>query len=184
MTPAENRGPLLLSLARASIAERFGAPPVTRPTHEAWLDEKRAVFVTLKLGGDLRGCVGQIVARYPLFEAVREAAVSAAFHDSRFIPLQPHELEQVRLEVSVLSPLERLEVHSEEELLGELREGVDGVVLSHEFRSGLFIPEVWKELPDKRAFLQHLKRKAGLPPASWLPGTKVERFTATHWEEP
>ncbi|MDP1830046.1 MAG: AmmeMemoRadiSam system protein A [Archangium sp.] len=175
-------GALLLAVARGTIAEQFGGPKVQRPEGEAWLEERRAVFVTLKRDGELRGCVGQLAARFTLYEAVREAATSAAFRDSRFFPLRPEELAFLQLEVSVLSPLEPLEVTDEEDLLRKLRPGVDGVVLSHQFRSGLFIPEMWKQLPEKRDFVTLLKRKAGLPPA-WVPGTKVERFTAEHWEE-
>lgn len=183
-TPAPANGALLLALARGAIVERFGGPPVVRPEGEPWLDQPRAVFVTLKLySGALRGCIGQLVARCPLWEAVREAATSAAFRDRRFLPLRQEELTSIRLEVSVLSPLEGLEVASEAEVLDQVRAGVDGLVLSHERGSGLFIPEVWKQLPDKRDFLFHLKRKAGLPTDAWLPGTRVERFTAVHWEE-
>ena len=175
-------GTLLLAIARGTIAEAFGAPSVTRPAGASWLDQRRAVFVTLKLEGELRGCIGQLTPRFTLFEAVREAATSAAFRDTRFLPLREDELSVIRLEVSVLTPLEPLEVRDEAELLEKLRPGVDGLVLSHDGRSGLFIPEMWKQLPDKRAFLSYLKRKAGLP-QGWLPGTKVERFTAEHCEE-
>jgi hypothetical protein len=175
-------GARLLKIARGTIAEAFGAPKVTRPAGEPWLEERRAVFVTLKIEEELRGCVGQVAARFTLFEAVREAATSAAFRDPRFLPLREAELDVIRLEISMLTPLEPLEVRDEAHLLEQLRPGIDGVVLSHQFRSGLFIPEVWKQVPDKREFLSHLKRKAGLPQA-WLPGTRVERFTAQHWEE-
>lgn len=177
-------GKLLLAFARGTIAERFGGPPVIRPPGLPWLDELRAVFVSLKIAGELRGCVGQWAARFPLFEAVREAARNAAFADPRFSPLGEHELAELRCEVSVLSPLEPLEVHDEAELLLKLRPGVDGLVLSHEFRSALFIPEMWKQLPEPRDFVSWLKRKAGLPAHGWLTGTKAKRFTAEHWEEP
>lgn len=176
-------GRLLLSFARTAIAERFGGPKVQRPPRHSWLDQPRAVFVTLKVQGELRGCIGQLVARLPLFEAVQEAARSAAFTDPRFFPLEPEELPRVRIDVSALSPLEPLEVKDEEDLLAKLRPGVDGVVLSHEFRSGLFIPEMWKQLPEPREFIALLKRKAGFPRHAWLPGTTVQRFTAEHWEE-
>ena len=175
-------GGLLLAIARGTLAEAFGAPQVTRPAGQSWLDELRAVFVTLKIGDELRGCVGQLAARLRLFEAVREAATSAAFCDTRFLPVREVELAVIRLEVSVLSPLEPMEVRDEAELLEKLRPGVDGLVLCHQHRSALFIPEMWKQLPDKREFLSYLKRKAGLPQA-WVPGTKVERFTAQHWQE-
>jgi AmmeMemoRadiSam system protein A len=144
--------------------------------------ERRAVFVTLHEKGELRGCVGQLAARFTLFEAVRHAAKSAAFHDGRFPPLHESELPQLNIEVSVLSPLELLEVATEDETLAALRPGVDGVVLTYGARSGVFIPEMWKQLPEPREFLFHLKRKAGLPQV-WQPGTRVERFTAEWWAE-
>lgn len=172
MTPGE----VLLSIARAATEEGFGAAS-RPPPREAWLDEKRAVFVTLKKHGALRGCIGQLSPRFSLFEAVRHAARAAAFEDTRFPPLTRDELPELELEISVLSPLEPLDVSTEEEALAALRPGVDGVVLTLGHRSGVFIPEVWKELPDPRDFLAQLKRKAGLPP-TWLPGTRVERFTA------
>ncbi|MEW6429938.1 MAG: AmmeMemoRadiSam system protein A [Myxococcota bacterium] len=175
------QGPVLLKLARETLVEAFGGPKVAVPD-QAWLMEPRAVFVTLHKHGELRGCVGQLTARFPLFEAVRQAAKAAAFHDSRFKPLGPEELAEVRIEVSVLSPLEPLDVATEAEALAALRPGVDGVVLTHGAKSGVFIPEVWKQLPEPREFLEHLKRKAGLPQV-WQPGTRVERFTAEQWSE-
>lgn len=175
------KGPVLLKLARDTLVEAFGGAKVPEPDH-AWLMEKRAVFVTLHKHGELRGCVGQLAARFTLFEAVRHAAKSAAFHDTRFEPLEHHELEHVHLEISVLSPLEPLDVATEAEALAALRPGVDGVVLTHGLRSGVFIPEVWKQLPEPKDFLGHLKRKAGLPHV-WQPGTRVERFTAELWTE-
>lgn len=185
---ANGHGEVLLSIARKTLEEAFGGPEVVHPPDAGWLDEKRAVFVTLtkERSGEreLRGCVGQLEARLTLFEAVREAARAAAFRDTRFMPLGEDELGEVHIEVSVLSPLEKLEVHSEAEALAKIRAGVDGVVLSQGRRSGVFIPEMWKQLPDKEEFLFHLKRKAGLPTNQWLPGTQVERFTAEMWEEP
>ncbi len=178
MTPGE-----LPALARATLEEAFGGPKVVKPEGEAWLDEPRAVFVTLTKGGALRGCIGQLEARQSLYEAVRRAARQAAFDDPRFPPLEARELPEVHVELSVLSPLEAVEVHSEAEALAALREGVHGAVLRCGASSGVFIPEVWKQLPDKRDFLQHLKRKAGLPLDAWLPGTTLHRFTAECFEE-
>jgi AmmeMemoRadiSam system protein A len=176
------RGSVLLELARGALKECFGGPNVVVPD-EPWLFEKRAVFVTLHKHGALRGCVGQLAARFPLHEAVRHAAKAAAFHDGRFSPLQESELPEVHIEISVLSELEVLDVANEEEALKAIRPGVDGVVLTYGARSGVFIPEMWKQLPDPKEFLFHLKRKAGLPEA-WQPGTRVERFTAEVWAEP
>jgi AmmeMemoRadiSam system protein A len=172
---------VLLKLARDTLREAFGGPKVAEPDG-AWLHEKRAVFVTLHKHGQLRGCVGQLTPRFTLFEAVRHAAKAASFHDSRFAPVEPQELEHLRIEISVLSPLEPLDVATEEEVLAALRPGVDGLVLSNGIHSAVFIPEVWKELPRPEDFLSHLKRKAGLPQA-WQPGTRVERFTAEVFSE-
>lgn len=178
------RGEVLLSIARQAIAEGLGGPPVRRPPECPWLDEPRAVFVTLKKDGELRGCIGQLVARTSLFESVKDAARAAAFRDTRFAPLDESEFDELHVEISVLSPLERLDVHSEEETIGALRVGVDGVVLSDGARSAVFIPEMWKELPDPHEFLWHLRRKGRLPVDAWPRSLKVDRFTAELFEEP
>lgn len=184
--PAGVDGALLLVLARGAIAERFGGAPRELPP-APWLRERRAVFVSLyaRADGDLRGCVGQLQARLELHEAVRHAACAAAFQDPRFLPVSEAELPDLRLDLSVLSRLERLAVETEGDLLSQLRPGIDGVVLTHGVHSGLFIPQVWEQLPQPEQFLFHLKRKAGLPSWwRWQPDVQVERFTVLHWEEP
>lgn len=175
------QGTTLLRIARGTIEMAFGGPTIERPD-DAWLEEHRAVFVTLNKSGALRGCVGQLAPRFSLFEAVRQAAQSAAFHDTRFSPVSREEVALLHIEISVLSVLEELTVRSEADVLQQLRPGIDGVVLTHSARSGVFIPEVWKQLPEPQTFLSHLKRKAGLP-QGWLEGTRVERFTAEVWSE-
>ncbi|MCA3012325.1 MAG: AmmeMemoRadiSam system protein A [Myxococcaceae bacterium] len=177
------RGDVLVGLARAAIAERFFGPSPVQPSHEPWLDEPRAVFVTLKKHGALRGCIGQLTPRAPLADAVQDAACAAAFDDPRFLPLQKEELPELRIEVSVLSPLEPLDVQSEQQTLQALRPGVDGLVLTWGRRSAVFIPEMWKELPDKRDFLTQLRRKGRLPLDAWPDGLTVERFTADCFHE-
>lgn len=183
--PAPMDGALLLSLARSAIAEHFGGPKLQLPAGAAWLEAPRGVFCSLHTrGGDLRGCVGQVHPRFPLHEAVRHAARAAAFQDTRFSPVSEAELPNLRIDVSVLSPLERMQCQTEAEFLREVRPGVDGVVLTHGFHAGLFIPQMWEQLPHAEQFLFHLKRKAGLPPSwHWQPDVKVERFTVVHWEE-
>lgn len=181
--PTGGRGERLLALVRRTLESSLRGEGVG-DQGEGLPEEPKAVFVTLTKDGRLRGCVGQPYARYPLAQAVVEAARGAAFGDPRFDPLEEHELDEVRIEVSVLSPRERLEVASEAEALAMLRPGVDGVVLSCGHRSGLFLPEMWKVLPDREEFLFHLKRKAGLPVDRWLPGTQVDRFTADVYAEP
>jgi AmmeMemoRadiSam system protein A len=172
------KGPVLLGLARDSIAERFGGPGPARPSDAAWLDAHGAVFVTLTIADELRGCVGSAQARRPLFDDVIDNAKAAAFSDPRFSPLTKEELSRTRLEVSLLSALEKLEVETEEQLLALLRPGVDGLQLSWGQHKGLFIPEMWHQVSDPKQFIWYLKRKAGLPTEGWISGTRVHRFTA------
>ena len=177
------RGETLLGIARRVLEARFDGTTLERPGNAPWLDEKRAVFVTLKKHGELRGCVGQLKARLSLFDAVADAATAAAFSDTRFTPVGASELVDLHLEISVLSPLERLDVHSEQETLDALRIGVDGVVLTSGLRSAVFIPEMWKELPDPEEFLWHLRRKGRIPLEQWPENMTVDRFTAERFEE-
>ena len=176
-----DRAATLLSIARRTLEESFGGPAVEEA--EAWPDEKRAAFVTLTKHGQLRGCVGQAEPRYTLGEAVQEAARAAAFYDRRFPQLKPTELDDVRIEVSVLSPIEWVDVRSEDEALAKIEPGFHGVVLRCGPHSGLFLPEMWKKIPDPKEFLVLLRRKAGLPSDHWLPETQVGRFSAEAYEE-
>lgn len=176
-------GPTLLTLARRSIAEAFGGPKPSHPPDANWLDQPGAAFVTLTLDDELRGCVGSAQARRPLYDDVIDNAKAAAFSDPRFQPLTADELARTKLEVSVLSPLERLDVSSEAELLQKIRPGIDGLQLQWGHHRGLFIPEMWHQVPDPKLFVWHLKRKAGLPVNEWLPGTRVHRFTAVAFAE-
>lgn len=178
-----SRGNTLLSLARAAVDECLEGPKVQMPS-EPWLAEPGACFVTLRKDGELRGCIGSLKAHRPLFEDLVENARSAALSDPRFTPLQRNELDAVRFEVSLLSPLEQLEVNTEEEAIAALRPGQDGVMLQRGYSRGVFIPKVWKELPDPREFLSMLRQKAGLSPFEWYPGTRLWRFTAEDWSEP
>jgi AmmeMemoRadiSam system protein A len=177
------QGRALLALARASIAARFAdAPPQPEASSEPWLQAPGATFVSLHQQGDLRGCVGNIKPLPTLYESVVRNARAAAFEDSRFPPLNEAELAKTQLEVTVLSPLERVAAVSEAEALAQLRPGQDGVVLNYQGRTSVFIPQMWEEIPDPREFLLHLKRKARFP-AEWQPGMSIDRFTAEHWEE-
>lgn len=161
-TEREVRGRLLTALARAAIAADFGAPAPALP-HPAWLDEQAATFVTLTLHERLRGCIGSIEASRSLYEDVTHNARAAAHDDPRFPPLTADELPDVRIEVSVLSAPRPFPFRSEADALRRLRPGLDGVVLQCGRRRGVFLPQVWEQLPEPREFLARLKEKAGLP---------------------
>ena len=155
-------GAALTALARQAIAARLGQAVEARAEGEG-LEAPRGVFVTLRqrADDDLRGCVGIVEPRFPLVEAVRKAALSAAFEDPRFPPITLGELDNLRIDVSVLGPLspstpEAVEV------------GRHGVLVRHEERSALLLPQVATEQGwDRETLLRAVCRKAGLPPDAW-----------------
>jgi hypothetical protein len=175
----EARGQLL-ALARASIDHGLAhGRPLQTDTESLppELCEHRAAFVTLHLAGRLRGCIGSLKARRPLAEDVAANAFSAAFRDPRFAPVTAAVVPRLELEISVLSPPVPMPIHSEADLLAQLRPGVDGLILADLGRSGTFLPSVWTQLPDPHDFLAHLRRKAGLPADHWSATLTVERYT-------
>jgi AmmeMemoRadiSam system protein A len=164
----------LIDLARAAIAARFGG----QTPYISGEGEDLACFVTLWKDGELRGCIGSLRAERPLAEEVAQRAVDAAFHDPRFPPLRPEELDQVDIEISVLQPPEPLEVMDEADLLRKLRPGVDGLILADGSHRATFLPSVWEQLPAPRDFVRQLKRKAGLSADHWSATLRFERYGA------
>jgi hypothetical protein len=140
------------------------------------LRREQASFVTLTIEGRLRGCCGTLEARQPLVTDVWRNAQASAFRDPRFDPLQSWEWVRADLEVSVLSPLERVVVDSEIELLHRLRPGVDGLVIAWRGMRATFLPKVWEQLREPREFVQHLKQKAGWQPDFWAADIEVWRY--------
>lgn len=179
----DDRGPVLLALARASIASALGQTCFVDQS-APWLREKGACFVTLKQGAELRGCVGNIEARHSLLEAVTAAARAAAFEDPRFPPLIAGELANTRIEVSLLSALESVAVLSEAEALRQIRPHVDGLLLESGRHRGIFLPQVWDSAPNARDFLDLLKLKAGLPVDFWSDEIRLHRFQVAKCSEP
>ena len=137
-----------------------------------------ACFVTLNKNGKLRGCIGSIEARRPLVTDVAENACKAAFQDTRFDKLSSEELAEtdISLHISVLSPKMPMSFSSEEDLITQVRPGLDGLVLIEGKQRGVFLPVVWNALPEPLSFLRQLKRKAGLSEDHWSSSLKVFRF--------
>jgi AmmeMemoRadiSam system protein A len=177
------RGKKLLAIARKELEESFDLHPSWPQDVEPWLEEVAATFVTLTKSGDLRGCVGTLRPRRTLIEDVRGNARSAAFEDPRFPPLTLDELQDVEIEVSVLSPVEPVAFEDEDDLLAKLRPGVDGLVIERGFHRGTFLPQVWEKLPEPKVFLYQLKKKAGLDPGYWPADLRVFRYTVEEWRE-
>lgn len=174
----------LLDIARTSIRHGLGGDPaltVNLADYSASLRVLRATFVTLEISGQLRGCIGTLTAYQPLVQDVAAHAFAAAFEDPRFPRLRPDEFSQLDIHISVLSPPEPLHFETEEELLTQLRPGVDGVILQFDHYRATFLPAVWENLPDPYIFLAQLKLKAGLPLDFWSPELRVERYTAEYF---
>lgn len=146
--------------------------------------EKRACFVTLFKDRSLRGCIGHMVAREPLYLAVAEAACGAAMRDPRFPPVRPEEISQLQIEISILGEPQELLTRSPEELLAQLSPGRHGVMLRVEGRTSTFLPQVWQQLPDKEEFLGRLAQKAGCSFSAWRsPDARVSVYETHSFEE-
>jgi len=173
------RGELLISIAREAIArELLGT---AAPREPDGLGALGACFVTLRKGGELRGCVGSLEPHRPLWEDLCSNALAAAFRDPRFPPLAAEELDDLQIEVSELEPLEPLSCTSETEALSLLEPGRDGVVLEYERHRATFLPQVWEQLPRPADFLRHLRRKAGLAEDFWHPELRLFRYGVRKW---
>jgi len=171
---------LLLKIARKSIEAglaRGGMPP---PEIESdTLKEKMGAFVTLKKQGRLRGCIGFIEGRKPLYETVEEMAQAAAFRDPRFLPVGEDELKYLDIEISVLTPLRQIRD------VDEIEVGRHGIYLVKGLHSGLLLPQVAAEYNwDRTTFLKETCTKAGLPEDAWKDtDTQIFIFSAHVFSE-
>jgi AmmeMemoRadiSam system protein A len=171
----------LLAVARGSIVHGLDAGSALRVDPERYppsLKTRRAAFVTLHRGGELRGCIGHLEAEQPLVADVADNAYSAAFRDPRFPPLQREELADIEIHISVLSTPQPVTFKSEADLVRQLRPGIDGLILQDGLARGTFLPSVWESLAEPGEFLRHLKLKAGLSPAYWSDNIQVWRYQA------
>jgi len=161
----------------AGLDDRRLPAPETSRLHPD-LHQTLGVFVTLKVRGDLNGCIGSIQGDDPLAESVARYAWAAAFSDPRLPPLRRSEYEHLHIEVSVLSPLTGLPSASRSDLRRELRPGVDGLFIRSGERRAVFLPSVWDQLHSVEVFIDHLLRKAGLAPTVWPDDLHASRFSA------
>ncbi len=183
----ETLGTELLRLARGSIEHGLihNKPlPIRVEGMPDVLGEPAATFTTLRADGKLRGCVGNLESVRPLAKDVVHTAFRAAFRDPRFDPVVQHELSTIRLEVSVLSPVEPFAVSDEADLLERLEPRADGLVIGLGSRRATFLPKVWDQLPNPDEFLSALKVKCGLEKDFWSERLEFHRYRTTTYAEP
>jgi len=182
----EDERAALLAAARRGLlaaAEGRGAPIIDPTAYPAALRAHRRSFTTLEIAGALRGCIGSLEARRSLIEDVVANVRNSATTDPRFPPMTPDEAGRTLISVSILSHERPIDFVDESDLIAKLRPGRDGLVLRDGSSGALFLPSVWKTLPDPRDFLAQLKRKAG-----WLPDRRratmvARRFVAESFSE-
>jgi len=180
-----NKRELLPAIARAMITKQLGKPAtIPKTTDYPWLNEPAATFVTLKLHGELRGCIGSLKAHFPLIDDLQSNAIAAAFHDPRFSALSEDELEQIRIEVSILSLPEKIEFVSETDLLAQLQPHIDGIIFDYGNYRSTFLPQVWDQLQTPKRFMAQLKQKAGLAADFWSDEILIYRYSVEKFTEP
>ena len=185
------QGQVLVKLARHTILDEMGQPTsgpdskaLTRARQDEDFQSHGGTFVTLKIHGKLRGCIGSLTSTHTVWDGIKRNAVNAAFHDPRFGPLTPKELAQTEIEVSLLTEPRPLEHRGGQDLTQKLQVNVDGVIIRQGHVSATFLPQVWEQLPRPEAFLSHLCTKAGLPSDAWQnPELEVLIYQVQYFEE-
>jgi len=185
---SESQKEALLKLARQSILHYFKTSR-TLKVNQTDIDEdykrNRAVFVTLSMGGDLRGCIGSLEATQPLYKDIIENSVRAAFFDPRFEAVSEEELNDISIEISVLSKPEKIPFSGFEDLINKITPFKDGIVLKKGIAKATYLPQVWKQIPKAETFLSSLCVKAGLDPESWKDNDiEIEKYHIEEFSEP
>lgn len=160
----------LTQLARKTLEEYFKRNTFIPDEHtKSIYDKKQACFVTLTIDGNLRGCIGSLIPHLELWKDVQENALNAAIHDFRFSKLTEKELQNIKIEVSVLSLPKKIQALNEKDLLMRVNPG-KGFILKKGTATSTFLPQVWEQIPDKIEFLEQLSMKAGLNRNAWKTG--------------
>lgn len=183
----DEEGEFLVKLARSSIESYMKDKIILEVPEDTpdTLTEEIGAFVTLNKNGQLRGCIGYPEPIKPLANAVIEVAISAAIQDPRFPPVSPQELDDISVEVSVLTKPELIEVDKPEEYPEKISIGADGLIIESCFGRGLLLPQVAVEWQwDVEEFLANTCMKAGLNPDCWLEqDTRIYKFQSQIFEE-
>ncbi len=182
-----DQGAALVQLARAALHHVTGAPAMSTPAQEPWLEAAGACFVTLSKNGALRGCIGSLMAHRSIKDDVIHNATAAALSDHRFTPVTADEAPHLAIEVSVLTSPVPLGFANEAHALWQLEPLVDGVIFSAEvngqhYRS-TFLPQVWGQMADAQQFMAQLKMKAGLPADFWSNAVQLQTYRVQEFHE-
>ncbi len=162
--------------ARAVIAERLGGPRAIAPAAPVFA-QRIPNFVTVYEGDRLQGCIGTLDPREGLARSIEHNAIAAAFEDPRNQELSLAMVPSLTIELSLLSPRAPMRFASERDARAQLRPQIDGALLEWKDHRGVFLPQVWRSLPEPRDFLDQLKVKAGLRADFWADDVAIERFT-------
>jgi AmmeMemoRadiSam system protein A len=177
----------MLHLARSTlnaVRNKSANDPTPRTKDDPLLEQPRGCFVTLKLHGRLRGCMGNITPSEPLAKAIVSNTRLAALRDPRFEPVSRAEIPEIEIEISVLTQPTPVAFESSEELLEKITPGKDGILLQIGNKSATYLPQVWEQLPDKVEFFNSLAEKAGCPAAAWHDkNTKVFTYQVESFKE-
>ena len=160
----------LLQLARQALSAAVrgeATPTINYALLSDNLKKSGASFVTLTIQDELRGCIGTLEANESFVDDVVRHAVAAGLEDYRFPPVQPDELDRIKIEISHLTQPVILSYLDSDDLIKKLRPGIDGVILRDGWHRATFLPQVWEKLPDPVEFLSHLCYKMGVSPNLW-----------------
>ena len=172
-------GATLVDIARKSISSVFfGTEYVVEDNIKKRFSEPCGIFVTLKKHGKLRGCVGYARSQRPLYESVIRAAKSAAFQDTRFLPLAKNEFDKIEVEVSLLSEPVMISEEDPNHILNKIKVGKDGILIRSNNFSGIFLPQTTSELTwSSEELLRYACNKFGLTEMAWQdPDSRLYKF--------
>jgi AmmeMemoRadiSam system protein A len=187
-TQSQAQQPNLPSLVRRHLEQKLAGGEGENLAHLVkkfpTLNKKGASFITLTKKGQLRGCIGSLVAHRPLVQDLLSNGFSAAINDPRFPAVTKQELAELKVEVSLLSEPEPLLYRDGEDLLTLLKPGIHGVILQKGSHRSTFLPQVWDQIPDPVTFLSHLCQKAGLSGDCWKNNPQISTYTVEKTKEP
>ncbi|MFA7243880.1 MAG: AmmeMemoRadiSam system protein A [Patescibacteria group bacterium] len=160
----------LLKIARKSLENYFrgkGKLKVDESNAPAETNKLGATFVTLTKDGELRGCIGSLIAKKKIYEDVINNSLNAAFSDHRFPQLAESELNEIKIEISVLGEAKHMQIKSPKTFLEEIERNKPGLILQVGMNQATYLPQVWEDLPEPNEFMSTLSQKAGLLADAW-----------------